>query len=237
MVRVLLVEDDPAIAKIIHYYLSECKEYEIKWAQNASQAIELCGANTDVILLDIMLPDINGIDLCARLRRKIYCPIIFISCLDDEETIVRALETGGDEALYTLPEQVPDFLARSGCDSLAVSIGTAHGVYPVKDPKIDFDRLKKIRALTNAPLVLHGGSGLPAQTVHRAIALDGIGGIAKINIATDLELAFQKELGVTRMPNAELLRLPREELERGAAAVQALVEDRIENYLFASNQA
>ena len=147
------------------------------------------------------------------------------------------LETGGDEALYTLPEQVPDFLARSGCDSLAVSIGTAHGVYPVKDPKIDFDRLKKIRALTNAPLVLHGGSGLPAQTVHRAIALDGIGGIAKINIATDLELAFQKELGVTRMPNAELLRLPREELERGAAAVQALVEDRIENYLFASNQA
>ncbi len=147
------------------------------------------------------------------------------------------LETGGDEALYTLPEQVPDFLARSGCDSLAVSIGTAHGVYPVKDPKIDFDRLKKIRALTDAPLVLHGGSGLPAQTVHRAIALDGIGGIAKINIATDLELAFQKELGVTRMPNAELLRLPWEELERGAAAVQALVEDRIENYLFASNQA
>ena len=99
MVRVLLVEDDPVIAKIIHYYLSECKEYEIKWAQNASQAIELCGANTDVILLDIMLPDINGIDLCARLRRKIYCPIIFISCLDDEETIVRALETGGDDYL------------------------------------------------------------------------------------------------------------------------------------------
>lgn len=99
MIKVLLVEDDPTIALIIRYYLDECKQYETKWAQNASQAIEMCGANTDVILLDIMLPDINGIDLCARLRRKIYCPIIFISCLDDEETIVRALETGGDDYL------------------------------------------------------------------------------------------------------------------------------------------
>lgn len=147
------------------------------------------------------------------------------------------LETGGDEALYTVPAQVPDFLARTGCDTLAVSIGTAHGVYPVKNPKIDFERLKEIRALTDAPLVLHGGSGLPAETVHRAIQLDGLGGIAKINIATDLELAFQKELGVTRMANAELVKLPAADLARGAAAVQALVEDRIENYLFSSNMA
>lgn len=147
------------------------------------------------------------------------------------------LETGGDEALYTVPAQVPDFLARTGCDTLAVSIGTAHGVYPVKNPKIDFDRLKEIRALTDAPLVLHGGSGLPAETVHRAIQLDGMGGITKINIATDLELAFQKELNVTRMANAQLVRLPAADLARGAAAVQALVEDRIENYLFSSNMA
>ena len=147
------------------------------------------------------------------------------------------LETGGDEELYTIPAQVPDFLARTGCDTLAVSIGTAHGVYPVKNPKIDFDRLKEIRALTDAPLVLHGGSGLPAETVHRAIQLDGVGGIAKINIATDLELAFQKELGISRMANAELVKLPAADLARGAAAVQALVENRIEHYLFSSNMA
>ena len=147
------------------------------------------------------------------------------------------LEPGGDEELYTIPAQVPDFLARTGCDTLAVSVGTAHGVYPVKNPKIDFDRLKEIRALTDAPLVLHGGSGLPAETVHRAIQLDGVGGIAKINIATDLELAFQKELGISRMANAELVKLPAADLARGAAAVQALVEDRIEHYLFSSNMA
>lgn len=147
------------------------------------------------------------------------------------------LETGGDEQLYTVPDQVPDFVARSGCDSLAVSIGTAHGVYPVKNPKIDIERLKQIRALVSTPLVLHGGSGLPQETVQRTIKLDGIGGIAKINIATDLELAFQKELGVGRMANADLLKLDPEALARGGEAVRALVENRIETYLFSSNMA
>lgn len=147
------------------------------------------------------------------------------------------LETGGDEELYTVPEQVPDFIARTGCDSLAVSIGTAHGVYPVKDPRIDFRRLGKIRGLTDAALVLHGGSGLPEATVHRAIKLDGIGGISKINIATDLELVFQKELGVGRMANAELLKLDPQALAKAGEAVRQLVEDRIENYLFSKNMA
>lgn len=143
------------------------------------------------------------------------------------------LETGGDEQLYTVPTQVPDFIARSGCDSLAISIGTAHGVYPVKNPKIDIQRLREIRSLTEAPLVLHGGSGLPQETVQNTIRA----GIGKINIATDLELAFQKELGVGRMANADLLKLDPEALARGGEAVRALVENRIETYLFSSNMA
>lgn len=147
------------------------------------------------------------------------------------------LETGGDEELYTVPEQVVEFVARSECDTLAVSIGTAHGVYPVKDPKIDFERLKKIRALTDTPLVLHGGSGLPGATVRRAIQLDGMGGIAKINIATDLELVFQKEMGVGRMSNAEVKKLNPKMLERAGEAVKALCEDRICNYLFSAGKA
>lgn len=138
---------------------------------------------------------------------------------------------------HIVPAQVPDFIARTGCDSLAISIGTAHGVYPVKDPKIDFARLKKIRELTDAALVLHGGSGLPEATVHKTIKLDGLGGISKINIATDLELVFQKELGIGRMANAELLKLDSVALEQAGKAVQALVEDRIQNYLFSKDMA
>ena len=143
------------------------------------------------------------------------------------------LETGGDALLYTVPQQVPDFVARSGCDSLAVSVGTAHGVYPVKNPKIDVARLQAIRALTDVPLVLHGGSGLPRETVEQTIRA----GINKINIATDLELAFQAELGIGRMANAQLLTLDAAALDRGGKAVQALVENRIETYLFSCNMA
>ena len=85
------------------------------------------------------------------------------------------IETDNDESLYTDPQEAEEFVARTGVDTLAVSIGTAHGVYPVKNPKIDLDRLIKIRERVSIPLVLHGGSGLPAQTVQAAITIPGGG--------------------------------------------------------------
>ena len=143
------------------------------------------------------------------------------------------LETGSDETLYTDPAQTEDFARRSGCDMLAVSVGTAHGVYPVKNPKIDFERLAQIRRRTDVVLVLHGGSGLPEETIRRAIR-EGVG---KINIATDLELVFQQVTGRGRMPNAETLQLPSEMLDEGVRQVQALVEDRIGRYLLSGGKA
>ncbi len=146
------------------------------------------------------------------------------------------LETGGDRSLYTVPEQAAEFAARTGCDSLAVSVGTAHGVYPTENPSIDFERLAEIRKLTDVPLVLHGGSGLPLETVRQAIQLDGQGGIVKLNIATDLELIFQKVMGVGRMPNAETEKLDPVKLEEAANQVQAFVEDRIATFLLSANK-
>jgi DNA-binding response OmpR family regulator len=99
MVQVLLVEDDAMIAKIILYYLEKEKHYLVTWAKTAGEAMAFARDNYDVILLDIRLPDVNGIDLCDRLREWHNCPIIFISCLDDSDTIVRALEMGGDDYL------------------------------------------------------------------------------------------------------------------------------------------
>ena len=97
MTNVLLVEDDPEIARVIRYYLGQTDAYEVEWVVNAEQAWSSALSGYDVILLDIMLPDTNGIDLCARLRQYYHCPIIFISCLGDSETIIRALEMGGDD--------------------------------------------------------------------------------------------------------------------------------------------
>jgi DNA-binding response OmpR family regulator len=97
--RVLLIEDDPLVAKVIFYYLEQAETYQIVWAKTGGEAFANARDDFDVILLDILLPDVDGIDLCSRLREWHDCPIIFISCLDSSDTIVRALEHGGDDFL------------------------------------------------------------------------------------------------------------------------------------------
>ncbi|MEG0569862.1 MAG: response regulator transcription factor [Erysipelotrichales bacterium] len=99
MIKVLLIEDDEEIAKVIKYYLYQEDTYEVTWAKDAHEALYLSRDEFDVILLDVMLPDDNGINLCGQLREFHQCPILFISCLDDSETIIHALEMGGDDYL------------------------------------------------------------------------------------------------------------------------------------------
>ncbi|MFD2611929.1 class II fructose-bisphosphate aldolase [Paenibacillus gansuensis] len=147
------------------------------------------------------------------------------------------IETDHDEELYTNPEEAKRFVDETGVDSLAVSVGTAHGVYMVKEPKIDFDRLEAIRSLTPVHLVLHGGSGVPAWMIERAVQLPE-GGISKVNIATDLELALLEALGrKERMTNAELMKLSPEELEVGLQAVEATVVEKISDFLGSKGHA
>ena len=89
------------------------------------------------------------------------------------------------DALYTNPEQARDFVEKTGIDSLAVAIGTAHGLYK-GEAKLDFDRLKEIQSVVKVPLVLHGASDVPDDFVKRAISL----GVCKVNVATDLKIPF-----------------------------------------------
>ena len=140
------------------------------------------------------------------------------------------IETDNDESLYTDPAEAEEFVARTGVDTLAVSIGTAHGVYPVKNPRIDLERLARIRERVSIPLVLHGGSGLPPETVQAAITIPG-GGVSKINIATDLEQAFLGSLGCERKSNQEIWQMDKDALAKAGEAVQQVVEDKIRNFL------
>lgn len=147
------------------------------------------------------------------------------------------VETEHDEELYTDPQEAQRFVAETRVDALAVSVGTAHGVYTVRQPKIDYERLKAIRALTPVHLVLHGGSGVPAEMMHKAIHLAG-GGVSKVNVATDLELALLEALGRNEwISNADCKALSPQDLERGRAAVQALVEDKMANFVDSANRA
>ena len=77
---------------------------------------------------------------------------------------------------YTDPVQARDFIDRTGADALAIAVGTAHGAYKLP-PKLDFDRIVKIKELTGLPLVMHGGSGISVADTQRAIRC----GIRKIN--------------------------------------------------------
>jgi len=89
------------------------------------------------------------------------------------------------EAFFTDPEEAHYFASLTGVDALAVSIGTAHGHYH-GEPKLDFERLTKIRSLILTPIVLHGSSGVPEEAIREAIKR----GARKINIDTDIREAF-----------------------------------------------
>ena len=91
------------------------------------------------------------------------------------------------EEFSTSPEQARDFVERTGVDALAVAVGTAHGAYKFP-PKLDFERITRIREATPVPLVLHGGSGLSDNDFREAVRR----GIAKINIFTDVNAAAAK---------------------------------------------
>ncbi|MGM0886053.1 MAG: class II fructose-bisphosphate aldolase [Bacillota bacterium] len=147
------------------------------------------------------------------------------------------IETDVDEELFTEPEEAKQFVEETCIDALAVSVGTSHGVYLVKDPKIDIERLIEIRALTSVPLVLHGGSGTPSEMIKNAIQIPN-GGISKVNIATDLEHMMIKTLNrENHVTEKEWSELPTETLTLVQNAVQNVVKEKIENFLISSDSA
>jgi ketose-bisphosphate aldolase len=94
--------------------------------------------------------------------------------------------TAPDKQFLTDPNDAVRFVSETGVDALAVAVGTAHGFYK-GDVKLDFGRLQEISdAVPNTPLVLHGGSGVPAELLGKAIAC----GIRKVNFGTELKNAF-----------------------------------------------
>ena len=91
----------------------------------------------------------------------------------------------GGSGGYTDPLEAKEFAERTGIGSLAVAIGTAHGVYK-GEPKLDLDRLSEIRKVVSVPLVLHGASGLSEEAVKESIKR----GICNLNFATELRIAY-----------------------------------------------
>ena len=100
-------------------------------------------------------------------------------------------EAGTDSIIYTDPEDAVRFVEQTGVDSLAVAIGTCHGLYPDwMKPEIKIDLLERIEAKVSVPLVLHGGSGNPDEEIAKSVSH----GIAKINISSDIKVAYHDRM-------------------------------------------
>ena len=100
---------------------------------------------------------------------------------------------------FTQPQEAKTFVEETGIDALAVAVGTAHGFYK-EEPELQLDLLSEIAAITQATLVLHGGSGVPASQLQKAIDR----GICKVNLATEIKNIFMKTLQTQLRDNEEI---------------------------------
>jgi fructose-bisphosphate aldolase class II len=164
-------------------------------------------------------------------------------------------DVSSEYSVYTDPDQAVEFVERSGCDSLAVAIGTSHGAYKFTgDAQLDFERLGQIgRLLPGFPLVLHGASSVPQEFVVMANAYGGkVGGakgvpenllrkaasmaVCKINIDTDIRLALTASIRKFFAEHPEEFD-PRSYLKPAREAVKGMVQHKIRTVLGCSGKA
>ena len=159
------------------------------------------------------------------------------------------------DAKYTDPDQAREFVERTGCDSLAIAIGTSHGAYKFKgEAKLRMDILAKVKEkIPNTPIVLHGAStvipelvetcnkygadipgakGVPDEILHEA----SMSGVSKINVDTDLRLAFTGEIRKSLAENPSAFD-PRKYLTPAREKITEVVEHKIKDVFGSSNKA
>lgn len=160
-----------------------------------------------------------------------------------------------DDAKYTDPDQAKEFVERTGCDSLAIAIGTSHGAYKFKgEARLRMDILKQVKEkIPNTPIVLHGAStvipelvetcnnyggdipgakGVPDEILHEA----SLSGVSKINVDTDLRLAFTGEIRKSLAENPSAFD-PRKYLTPAREKITEVVEHKIRDVFGSSNKA
>ena len=165
------------------------------------------------------------------------------------------VNVSSSDAMYTDPDQAEEFVRRTGCDSLAIAIGTSHGAYKFKgEAKLRFDILQKIKErIPNTPIVLHGAStvipelveqcnkfganipgakGVPDEILHTA----SISGVSKINVDTDLRLAMTAGIRKVLVEEPSAFD-PRKYLTPARDLIEKTVEHKIREVFGSSNKA
>lgn len=132
-------------------------------------------------------------------------------------------EGGVTNITYTRPEDVVDFVEKTGVDCLAIAIGTAHGIYPKGyTPKLQLELLEEIKKIAPVPLVLHGGSNNPDDEIAKACKI----GIAKVNISSDIKYAYFKKLDEVYKETGGFV--PAKVMEPAIVDTKAVVKNKME---------
>jgi len=126
-------------------------------------------------------------------------------------------------AAFTDPADVSRFVKETGIDALAIAIGTVHGFYK-SEPKLDFERLAEITKVTDCPLVLHGGSGVPVEDFKKCVKM----GMGKINVGTELKATFSNAVRKAVQDNPETEFDPRKYVGPVKAACAEVVRGKID---------
>ena len=94
--KILIIDDDTELLKMLKKYF-EIKKYEVITAENGVEGLQKIKLQPDIILLDVNMPNMDGIEVCRRVRDKVSCPIIFLTARVDEQDVVSGLSSGGDD--------------------------------------------------------------------------------------------------------------------------------------------
>lgn len=185
------------------------------------ELVEKClKAGFDSVMFDgSELPLEQNIELTKKVVKMAK---VFNANVEAELGYVAKLGQSTEKMEYTHPEDATFFVNETGINALAVAIGTAHGFYK-QEPKLDFERLKSIALVTDVPLVLHGGSGVPGEAIKKAVSL----GICKVNVATEIKNMFMKTLQQLLANNNEIDL--RKVFPPAISAVTRLVEGKLKS--------
>lgn len=136
MYKILVIEDDVDIRHIIHRYF-EKRNIDVIEAIDGHMGLSLINDDIDIVLLDIMMPGIDGYEVCQQIRNNYDCPIIFISALNEEENQLKAFELGADD--YVSKPFLPSILYAKCHAILSRQNNYNHHIQTFGDIKIDYD--------------------------------------------------------------------------------------------------
>jgi fructose-bisphosphate aldolase class II len=167
----------------------------IHWDHGASYdqiLIAIQSGFTSVMIDGSMLPFEENVAISRRVTDSAHA--VGLSVEGELGTIGQTdseAEDGSNVIIYTNPDNALSFVESTAVDSLAVAIGTSHGIYPkAMKPELNLDLLKEIKGTLSIPLVLHGGSNNPDDEIAEAVKL----GINKINISSDIKVAYHMKM-------------------------------------------